>query len=145
MKLLSLSLFLFLIVPVINAAELKKFPLAVSHADEDLVGRRVAFALKEVIRGSKGFVLVHVDSPMPRITAVMGSKEVILKGYEPASSIAIALVYENKPFNSFLTLITAHAGEHNAEPLAKELLVLIDRAVDEFCERSPGLRKTLCP
>ena len=58
MKLLRLSVFLLLFVPVIAAAQSKKIPVAVEDDSlQDSLAQGVAFALKEAIRGSNGSYL----------------------------------------------------------------------------------------
>src|SRR5687767_8224897 len=95
MKLLRLSVFLILIVPVIASAQSKKIPVALVHKGKDSVGPGVAFALKEAIRGSQSFFLVdHEPLPKrPKITVNVISAE--SHTTDGSSAIAVVIVYEN--------------------------------------------------
>jgi hypothetical protein len=88
-------LFLFcLLLTRIAAAQSKKIPVAVSHEGGDSVGQGVAFALKEAIRGSQGFLFVETNANTPKIVIVAESVEALiapLKGR--VSAIAYSLIY----------------------------------------------------
>jgi hypothetical protein len=64
-----------LLVPSISFSQASKTRVAVVHTGDDAVGRAMAFALKEAIRGSQSFVLFEPDYRNPAILVHMVSAE----------------------------------------------------------------------
>ncbi len=136
MKLLRLSVFLILIVPVVAAAQSKKIPVSVSHSGQDPVGQGVAFGLKEAIRASHSFTLVD-DELVPktdRIKVVMVSVDM---NDQVDSAIAIALLLKGPKAvggmgELFVTMGAWACGQKHIETCAKDMLVRSDRQIEPF-------------
>jgi hypothetical protein len=125
----------------------KKIPVAVNHSGDDQVGRSVAFALKEAIRASQGFVLIETDTKTPRIMIVAESVEALvapLKG--GVSAIAYSIIYYRTKapgVGIFLGSKVQSCGPDIIEFCAKQILPAIDQASDFLRRHDFDLWKTL--
>ena len=146
-KALTVGLCLFLLAPAVCLAQAKKIPIAVDHTGDDSVGKGVAFALKEAIRGSRGFYLVDNDLKAPRITVILVSVDDNIgseKGF--SSAIAVAIVYDSIATAGrgiFLTLLVHDCGRDRIETCAKNILPAIDKEIENLRTNWPSLWKTL--
>ncbi len=147
MKLLRMGVFLCLLLPAICVAQSKKISVAVNHAGEDSIGQAVAFALKEAIRGSQGFVLVETNAKTPRIMIVSQSVEALVAPQKNrVSAIAYSIIYyrtKTPGVGIFLGINVQSCGPEIIEFCAKQILPAIDRAVDFLRSHDPDLWKTL--
>ena len=147
MKTLSWLFVLYLFLPSIAVAQSKKIPVGVSHEGDDSVGQGVAFALKEAIRGSQGFVLVETNAKTPKIVIVAESVEALvvpLKGR--ASAIAYSIIYyrtKGPGAGIFLGIKVQSCGPEIIESCAKQILPAVDQATDFLRRHDPDLWKTL--
>jgi hypothetical protein len=148
MKTLRLLVVIFFVAPSICIAQAaKKIPVAVSHLGADQVGQSSAFALKEAIRGSKGFVLVDYDTfpQTPRIVVVLVSVE-DSQTTGASSAIGVSIVYDGPKVPGSGILLTATVvtcGSNRVESCAKIILSRIDSAVEILRKSEPDLWKTL--
>ncbi len=149
MKASILLLVLCLLVPTIAVPQSKKIPVAVDHDGQDSIGRAVAFALKEAIRGSLGFVLVETNVKIPRIIIVAQSVDALVDSVKGrVSAIAFSIIYyrTNGPgVGIFLGITVQSCGPDIIEICVKQVLPHIDRAVDFLRRHDPDLWKTLRP
>lgn len=146
MKLMTWVIFLLLLAsPFASRAQSRKTPIAVTHRDEDSIGQAVVFSLKEAIRASQAFVLVDDDKKKTRIAARIASAEAYpQKGV--TSALGIVIVYDSlaTPGDGILIVGLLHiCGESKIDSCAKDILVQIDRALDQFRVNWPNLWKTL--
>src|SRR5262249_8005648 len=128
-------IFLFLLFPSLCFAQSKKTIVAVVHEGEDSVGRGVAFALKEAIRASQGYVLVDDSGVNPRLVARIVSVEIDVAGKGNSSAVGTAILYDSGKMPArgiFLNSVTQYCGRERIEWCAKSILVAIDRLADRL-------------
>ena|SRR5262249_7886150 len=128
-------IFLFLLFPSLCFAQSKKTIVAVVHEGQDSVGQGVAFALKEAIRASQGFVLVDDSGVNPRVVARIVSVEIDVAGRGNSSSVGTAILYDSGEMPAskiFLNLVTQFCGRERIEWCARSILMEIDRLVDRL-------------
>ena len=147
MKLLRTGVFLCLLLPAICVAQSKKIPVAVNHEGEDSIGQAVAFALKEALRGSQGFVFVETNAKTPRIMIVAQSVGALVTPLKDrVSAIAYSIIYYRPKapgVGIFLGIKVQSCGPEIIEFCAKQILPSIDQAVDFLRRHDPDLWKTL--
>ena len=147
MKPLATAILVFLLAQGICLAQAKKIPVAVVHSGDDQVGRSVAFALKEAIRGSRSFFLVDNDLKKPKVFVHLVSIDANISGQKGiASAIAIIIVYDSPqtPIGGFyITSGVDYCGSDRIEICAKGVLPDIDEAIETLRREWPALWKTL--
>jgi hypothetical protein len=147
MKTLTSLFALCLLLPSIAIAQSKKIPIAVSHEGDDSIGQAVAFALKEAIRGSQGFVLVETNAKIPKIMIVAESVEALVAPLNGrVSAIAYSIIYyrtKGPGAGIFLGIKVQSCGPEIIESCAKQILPAVDQATDFLRRHDPDLWKTL--
>ena len=146
----ALTVLIILLAPLYCFAQAKKIPVAVVPDGEDSVGRSIAFALKEAIRGSESFKFVD-DDPFPktpRLVVHLISLDITLsegnKGSASAISETIVYASQTTPLlGGYITSAVQHCGRNKVNECAKGILPNIDRAAELLRRYWLDLWKTL--
>jgi hypothetical protein len=149
MKILILPMLSFLLFPSFCLAQAtKKIPVAVAQFGDDDVGRAMAVALKEAIRGSQGLLLVEHNSSRPRISVFLHSVDTeahsAIKGR--ASAIAEVILYQSLQTPAggiFITVNILICGIEQVENCAIRRLPQIYQSVEYLRTSWPLLWNTL--
>lgn len=135
---------LLLVLPSVTFAQ-KKIAVEVEHTGRDTVGQRIAFAVREGIRGSRGMELV-TDSRRPRIKVVVVTidSSTAERGY--SSALSVSYLYDNLDVPLSGALITSEVyfcGTDRATSCAESIVAKIDSVIEQLRRESPNLWKTL--
>ena len=151
MGFLKLSVFVILLAPAVCHAQAKKIPVTVNQFWEGHIGQAVAFALKEGIQKTSSFILVDQEFRNPHISVLLISMDPLpvantyLRDKESAIAITILYAALGKPYSSGIHIYTTiyTCGKIVVEKCAKDVLPMIDQAVEKLRRDSPELWKTL--
>ena len=146
MKVMSIAFCtaLFLLFPSINSFAEEKIGVSVSHSGDDVVGQKLAFSLKEVIRGSNGYQLISGPAASMRVALVTLEPENSnsRKGTWTVASVVITMRNFNQYVKTephswypiFLTSLVMTSGSNRVEDTAKSILASVDAALEEYRE-----------
>ena len=149
MKTLGLPILIFLLFPSNSFAQgTKNIPVAVAQFGNDQVGRGMALALQEAIRGSQNLILVENNSNRPRMSVFLHSVDTEahkeIKGR--ASAIAEVILYHSQETPAggiFITVNVLICGIEQVDNCAIRRLPQIYQAVDYLRTSWPSLWETL--
>ena len=149
MKIPIMPILLFVLLSSVSSAqETKNIPVAVAQFGEDPVGRAMAVALKEAIRGSQNLFLVESYANRPRMSVLLHSVDTEahkeIKGR--ASAIAEVILYHSPetPIGGiFITVNILICGNEQIENCAISRLPQIYQAAEFLRKSWPSFWKTL--
>jgi hypothetical protein len=107
----------------------------------DNVGQQVVFELKEAIRGSQSFRLTEDDGYWPRITVVA-----ITTALHDGTAISYSYLYDSEKMplrGAYITSTVQYCPRNDAPACARNILAVIDQAVERLGRRAPELRQSL--
>jgi hypothetical protein len=142
MKALYGIILVLLLMPSISFSQASRVRVAVTHSGDDAVGRTMAFALKEAIRGSQSFVLFEHDYKNPTILVRMVSVEAHAGEKGISSAVAIVIAYDsvNTPASGILLeLVVRACGRDRAVGCGKDILSYIDQSTEDLRRNNPDL------
>ncbi len=137
---ISMVVALLLATPTVASAQEQRALVSVSHAGEDSVGQRLAFALREAIRSSAGYRLVDYKEALFRVSLVTLDPDRSLSGNKTAAAVTYT-VRNTLPFKDsnpqtwypiYLTTSIVIAGADRTEDQARGILASLDANIEDY-------------
>lgn len=129
--------FILLVTSLCTFAQNERLPVELSHTGEDVVGQRLAFEVREAIRGSQGMRLVTRSEADPRIVVSLVTIEGSSgnRGASTAAAITIALDGNRYPLAGlYLVTVVQTCGTNRVRECARDIAGDIDSQL-EFLKR----------
>ena len=145
-KLRLLALIFVAALPSVVKAQSTKTPVQVVHSGKDNVGQRLAFELREVIRGSRSMKFVSGPESDPRIVVQLVTQDNNSSSPGNAASVAMAIIYDGKFVEGngiFLTMIVQNCGSKVTQDCARDLAADIDQEIEKLKTNWPSLARQL--
>lgn len=114
-------------IPLTPEAQSLKLAVAVRHTGEDQVGARLAYRLRESIRGSRGFFLADEDHAVAIISLISIDRECAAKG----SGSSVAIIYLNHSAQYMMGSVVT-VGRDMVDLTAEETLASLDQHSQAF-------------
>ncbi|MDZ4253620.1 MAG: hypothetical protein U1A72_13715 [Sulfuritalea sp.] len=137
----ALLLFVF-VMPGSAWAQEQKVSVAVVHSGDDIIGKRLAFALREAIRSSSGYKLADESTSLLRInlTTIDPALSPQSGGAWTAASVVFLMtniipLQKGNPqtwYPIYLTSLVLTAGSQRVEEQAKGILASLDNSVEQY-------------
>ena len=115
------------------------------HAGNDIVGQRIAYAIREGIRSSRGMELV-ADFKIPRIRLVLVSVAASSANSANASALSITYAYDSLDMplqGAYLTSEVLFCGSDRVSQCADGIVASTDAAIERLRKSSDNLWRTL--
>lgn len=137
---ISLAALFFITSPLSLSAEEGKLSLSVTHSGEDIAGKKLAFALREAVRGSNGYLLTTGPSALIRVSLTTLDPDNNPSDAWTVASIVVTMRNLNQfddrnPqtwYPIYLTSSVVTSGINKVDGLADAVLVMVDEAVEEY-------------
>ena len=114
--------------------------VVVTHTGEDPVGQKIAFELREGIRGSQAMRLVTENEASYRFTVHLVSQDENANSSGLSSGLAVTFAYDANDLPHLGYLITTYVqacGANKTQQCAWNLLAYIDRSLEKLRRDSP--------
>lgn len=131
---------LLLACAVAFAQAAKRIPVVVEHSGTDAVGQRMAFELREGIRGSQAMRLVADRDANPRITIHLVSIDESSTSPGSASALAIVFAYDSDELPHLGYLLNAYVqtcGTKRTSECARNILAYVDQSIEKVRKDRP--------
>jgi len=128
MKKYFLSL-LFFLSTTLFGQETLKFPIEVSHSGTDIVGERLAFAVKERIRKSESMRLTYEKEMRATIILVTLDQYNDSPGNSSCYSFVQCLDFPGQPFGYYITSSVGYCGSSRVDEVAERLVAIADKEI----------------
>jgi hypothetical protein len=138
---------LFILAATNAAMAQTKVPVEVSHSGNDAVGQGIAYAVREVIRGSNGMGIV-TDPSRPRIRIILVSVDESDGNTGVSSAVAVSLVFDSPliPLGGYhITTFVQTCGRNRAAGCGRRIVELTDAEVEKMRTNWPGVWQQLVP
>ena len=140
---IALAALLALVAPPPAAAQ-SRIPVLMSTtlADDDTTGRSLVYAIKESLRGSRGFRLVEDESAWPYLSMRL----VTVSTPGGGTAMAIAFVYDSVDMpmgGAYVTTTIQTCGRDRIAACAVSLMGSLDSAADRLRRGTKELWQTL--
>ncbi|MBM3340764.1 MAG: hypothetical protein FJY56_01420 [Betaproteobacteria bacterium] len=129
-----------------SVAQTVKAPVELKHSGSDNVGQRLAFELREVIRGSHSMRLVSGREADPRIVVQMVSLEASRSSQGAGTVVAVAITYDGTLIEAnglFLTSVVQNCGSSRVQECARDLAADVDQEIEKLKKNWPNLARAL--
>jgi hypothetical protein len=140
----TLSLVAQLLLAFPSWAQDAKVGVSVLHSGADPVGKQLAYALKEAIRGSNGYRLTPGVEGQIRVSIVTVDPDRSSSGNSTAAAVTYTMV-NNVPLQKgnpqtwypiYLTTMVAMVGSKRVDEQAQTLMATLDDAMDRYWRNS---------
>jgi hypothetical protein len=136
-----ITLLLLTIAAVCAAQTVRRVPVDVAHSGKDSVGQRIAFELREGIRGSQSMRLAAANEANPRIVVNLVSIDGNDDSPGNSTNLAFVVAYDSSELAFLGLLITASVqtcGTRRTQECARTLLSDIDAALEQMKRQQPA-------
>lgn len=139
-KLLLVLLFIF--ASSIAIAQDNKVKISLYHSGEDIIGKRLAFSIREVIRSSSGYRLVPTNEAGMEIRLTSLDPDTTNQKTGNWTVAAVAIVMTNFfPYEKgnpqtwypiYMTSVLMTVGTQRVEEQAKSILATVDEELEKY-------------
>lgn len=123
---------LFFFSTTIFGQETLKFPIEVSHSGEDIVGGRLAFAVKERIRKSESMRITYEKEL--RATIILVTLDQYKDSPGTSSCYSFVLCWDNpeQPLSFYITSFVGYCGSSRVDEVAEGLVADVDKEIGKI-------------
>ena len=129
-----------------SSPSLARTPVVVDHVGKDSVGQRLAYELREVIRGSQSMRLVTAKESDPRIVIHLITIDTLSSSPGNGTSAAMTVAYDSDNLSLrgyLLTTVVQNCGSQKTQECARNLAASIDDELEYVRKDWPSLWKLL--
>ena len=129
-----------------SVAQSQRSPVVVEHIGSDSVGQRLAFELREAIRGSQSMRLVTAKEANPRIVVYLITIETTVSNPGALTSAAMTVAYDSDELDArgtFLTTFVQNCGSKRTQECARDLTARVDEELERLRKSWPRLWSAL--
>jgi hypothetical protein len=127
---------------VASAQSSHKAPVAIIHSGNDVMGQRLAFEIREVVRGSQSMRLVSINEADPCIVVHLVSVDPTVNNSGMSTAMAVTIAYDSNsiPVNGYLlNTVVQTCGSSRAQDCARGIAGDIDSAIELLHQKWPTL------
>lgn len=119
----------------------RKVPVVLEHSGRDMVGQRVVFELREVIRGSQSMRLVTMAEADPRIVvSVVTVEGGNVPGNSTAAAVSVLFDSSSILFSGYFIISSVQTcGSLRTQECARDMAATIDAGIERVRTGSPSL------
>lgn len=107
-----------------------KFAVEVEHTGNDIVGGRLAFAVKEGIRKSESFRISYKDELRVKIILLTIDNDSYSPGNSSIYSFVLCWVNPTYYFSFFITSYVGQCGSSRVDEVAERIISLTDKRIE---------------
>lgn len=117
-----------------TAQNSEPYPVEVRHSGDDMIGSRLVYQVKELIRSSRSMKLVSNNGARFIINIVSLDHDPNSPGHRSVYSVSILFSFVEGGYPLYLTSLVGYAGSDRVRDAAESLVATADRAIESFLE-----------
>ena len=125
-------LILIFLSSLFSAQEAVKYPVEVSHSGDDIVGGRLAYAVKEKIRNSSSLQMSYSEDARLTVILVTLDQTPDRPGASSCYSFVLCMTNPNNYFPNYITSSVGYCGSSRVTEVADGIVADIDKVVDNI-------------